>query len=119
MNKFGFDHCFLADEYGYRLTVLVCRERTSGMTMATVIPSKGCSGKFMTDRVMKFFEECGDQAGHITTKTDQAALIAYFMRRLVTERGKEIGCRTNVLAGVRASASWRKPSKPWRVKSGS
>ena len=53
------------------LTVLVCRERTSGMTIATVIPSKGSCGTFMTDRVMKFLEECGDQVGDIIITTDQ------------------------------------------------
>ena len=76
LNEYSFDYCFPGDEFGYRLTVLVGRERTSGMTMATVIPSKGGSRKFMTDRVMKFFEECGDQAGYIIIKTDQEAAIA-------------------------------------------
>ena len=96
LNEYSFDYCFPGDEFGYRLTVLVGRERTSGMTMATVIPSKGGSGKFMTDRVMKFFEECGDQAGDIIIKTDQEAAITYLVRSIVTERGNEIGCRTIV-----------------------
>ena len=91
--------------------------------MATVIPSKGGSGKFMTDRVMKFFEECGDQAGDIIIKTDQEAAITYLVRSIVTERGNEIGCRTIVeefrSAAMQAMASWRGPFRPWRVKSGS
>ena len=45
---------------------------------------------------MKFFEECGDQAGDIIIKTDQEAAITYLMRSIVTERGNEIGCRTIV-----------------------
>ena len=57
LNEYSFDYSFPGAELGYRLTVLVGHERTSGMTMATVIPSKGGSGKFMTDRVMKSNEE--------------------------------------------------------------
>ena len=62
------------------------------MTMATVIPPKRGSGKFMAGSVTKFFGECGDQAGDIIIKTDQEAAIAYLARSIVTERGSEIGC---------------------------
>ena len=91
LNEYSFDYCFPGDEFGYRVTVLVGRERTSGMTMATVIPLRGGSGKFMTDRVMKFFEECGDQAGDMIIKTDQEVAIAYLVNgreatRLVAAR---------------------------------
>ena len=71
--------------------------------MATVIPSKGGSGKFMTDRVMKFFEECGDQAGDIIIKTEQEAAIACLVRSIVTERGNEIGRRKESPVGIHAS----------------
>ena len=50
LNEYSFDYCFPGDEFGHRLTVLVGRERMSGTTMATVTPSKGGSGKFMTAR---------------------------------------------------------------------
>ena len=84
--------------------VLVGRERTSGMTMAAVIP-KGGSGKFMMDRVMKFLEECGDQAGDIVIKTDQEAAIKYIVRSVVIERQRYW------LQHDRRIVSGRQPSK--------
>ncbi len=41
-------------EFGYKLAVPVARERTKGMTMATVVVSKGSTGKFIADKVMDF-----------------------------------------------------------------
>jgi hypothetical protein len=96
VNEYSFDYCFPGNEFGYKLTVLVGRERTSGMTMATVIPSKGGSGKFVADKVMEFLAECGDQAGDIVIKTDQEPAIKYLVKDIVFERGNEPGCRTIV-----------------------
>jgi hypothetical protein len=96
LNEFSFDYCFPGNELGYKLTVLVGRERTTGMTMATVIPSKGGSGKFVADKVMEFLAECGNQSGDIIVKSDQEPAIAYLVKDIVAERGNEAGCRTIV-----------------------
>jgi hypothetical protein len=61
--EFSFDYCFPGDEFGYRLTILVGRERTSGMTFATTVPEKGSKGKFVADRCLEFFAECGFRTG--------------------------------------------------------
>jgi hypothetical protein len=94
--EYSFDYCFPGNEMGYKLTVLVGRERTTGMSMAAVLPSKGSSGKFAADKVMEFLAECGNMAGDIIIKSDQEAAIAYLIKDIVLERGDEKGCRTIV-----------------------
>ena len=78
------------------MTVLVGRERTTGMTMAAVLPDKGSTGKFAVDKVLEFIAECGNQSGDIIVKSDQEAAIGYLVKDLVLERGEEKGCRTIV-----------------------
>ncbi len=92
--EYSFENCFPGNELGYKLTVLVGRERTTGMNMAAVLPSKGSTGTFAADRVMELLVECGNQSGDI--KTDQEAAIAYLVRNIVMERGDGKGCRTIV-----------------------
>lgn len=94
--EFAFDYCFPGDEFGYKLTILVGRERTTGMTMATVVPEKGSKGKFVADKVLEFIAECGHASGDIILKTDQEAAIGYLIKDIVLERGDEKGCRTIV-----------------------
>ena len=80
----SFDCCFQGNELGYKLTVLVGRERVTGMTMAAVLPSKGSTGKFAATG------PC-NESGDITIKTDQEAAIKCLAKALVTERGDENG----------------------------
>ena len=40
IREFSFDSCFPGDEKGARITVLVGRERVTGMTVANVVPVK-------------------------------------------------------------------------------
>ena len=96
LNEFSFDYCFPGDEFGYKLTVLVGRERNTGMTMATVVPMKGSTGKFVVDKVMSFIAECGSQSGDIIIKTDQEPAICFLVKDIVRERGDEKRCRTIV-----------------------
>jgi hypothetical protein len=69
--EYSFDYCFPGNEFGYHLTILVGRERVTGMTMATVDPEKGSKGKFVADKVLEFITECGNLKGDIVIKTDQ------------------------------------------------
>jgi hypothetical protein len=81
---------------GYKLIVLVGRERTAGMSMATILPSKGSTGKFAPDKVLEFLVERGSQAGDIITKSDREVAVAFLVKDSVLERGDEKGCRTIV-----------------------
>ena len=69
------------NELGYRLTVLVGRERVTGMAMVTVLPS---TCKFAADR----------SAGYC--QTDQETAIKFLVKVLVSERADEKFCRTIV-----------------------
>ena len=62
IREFSFDYCFPGDEKGARITVLVGRERVTGMTMASVVPVKGTSGQFAAMKVLDFIKEwrCGN-----------------------------------------------------------
>ena len=92
--EYSFDYCFPGNEFGYHLTILVGRERVTGMTMATVVPEKGSKGKFVADKVLEFITECGNLKGDIVIKTDQEPAIKYLAKDIVLERGNEPGCRT-------------------------
>ena len=96
LNEFSFDYCFPGDEFGYKLTVLVGRERASGMTMATVVPMKGSSGKFAVDKALDLMIECGSGSGDVIVKTDQEPAIEYLVKDIVEARGDEKGSRTIV-----------------------
>ena len=50
LSEYSFDYCFPGDEFGYKLTVLVGRERVTGMPFATAVPMKGSTGKFAADK---------------------------------------------------------------------
>ena len=94
--EFSFDYCFPGDDLDHRITILVGRERSTGMTMASTIPSKGSKGKFAADKVIEYLWDCGNGNGDIILKTDQEPAIKCLVKDLVLERGDEPGCRTMV-----------------------
>ena len=73
---------------GFHWTVLVGRERMSGMRMATAVPTKGSTGKFALDKCLEYIDENGDREGTIIVKTDQESS-AKFLVKEVVERRKE------------------------------
>ena len=89
-----FDYAVPGNVFGYKLTVLVGRERATGMSMASVLPTKGSTGKFAADRVMNYLAECRNLSGDIIVKADQESAAAYLVKDIVLERGDEKGCRT-------------------------
>ena len=94
--EFSFDYCFPGDDLDHRITILVGRERVTGMTMASTIPSKGSKGKFAADKVIEYFWDCGNGNGDVILKSDQEPAIKCLIKDLVLERGDEPGCRTMV-----------------------
>ena len=96
LGEYSFDYAFPGDEFGYKLTVLVGKERNSGMLMATTVPIKGTTGRFSVDKVMEFISECGDGGGDIIIKTDQEASIKALVKDIVEQRGDDKGRRTMV-----------------------
>ena len=86
LSEYSFDYCFPGDEFGYKLTVLAGRERVTGMSFASTVPTKGASGKFASDKAVEFMEELGDHTNKVIIKTDQEPSIQYFIKDLINSR---------------------------------
>ena len=84
--EYSFDYCFPGDEFGFKLTVLCGKERVTGMSFATAVPTKGASGKFAVDKALEFMEEVGDMTSKVIVKTDQEPSIQYFVKDLIDSR---------------------------------
>jgi hypothetical protein len=50
LSEYSFDYCFPGDEFGFKLTVMVGRERVTGMRFATAVPMKGSTGRFALEK---------------------------------------------------------------------
>ena len=86
LSEYSFDYCFPGDESGFKLTVLVGKEKVTGMCFATAVPTKGASGKFAVDKAVEYMEEMGDHTGKVIVKTDQEPSIQYFVKDLIGSR---------------------------------
>jgi hypothetical protein len=84
--EYSWDYCFPGDEFGFKWTVLVGKERGSKSWMATTVPVKGASGKFGIDKCLDFIEENGDREGNIIVKTDQEPAIQFLIKELIESR---------------------------------
>ena len=84
IREFSFDFCFLGDENGAKITVLVGRERVTGMTMSTVVLVEGTSGQFAAMKVLEFVKEPAIQA---------------LMADVVKTRGAAITVLENITSG--------------------
>ena len=85
--EYSWDYCFPGDELGFKWTVLVGKERSTGSCMASAVPMKGfTTGKFTVDKCLEFVEENGDKERNIIVKTDQEPSIEYVIKDLVSER---------------------------------
>ena len=87
MQEFSFDYCFMGDDGEAKVTILVGRDRTAGMTMASVVPTKGTSGQFAVLKVLEFLKLCGAEEAQILIKTDQEPAIEALVRDVVRARG--------------------------------
>ena len=86
MQEFSLDYCFMGMDNGAKVTILVGRERTTGMTMATVVPAKGSSGQFAVLKVLEFIRLCGAEETGIVLKSDQEPAIAVLVKDIVQAR---------------------------------
>ena len=86
LSEYTFDYCFLGDELGCKVTVMVGRERVTGTCTAPMVPMKGGIGQFTTDKVVEMIDEVGDARQTIIIKTDQEPSIKALMEDVVQER---------------------------------
>ena len=82
----NYDYFFPGDEFGFKWTVLVGKERMSKSWLATAVPQKGASGRFATDKCIEFFEENGDGDAKVIIKTDQEPSIEYLVQDIIDTR---------------------------------
>ena len=88
LSEYSFDYCYPGDEFGYKLTILVGRERVGGMCMATVVPMKGTNGVFELNKILEFMKQSGDEATDVVVKTDQEPAIKILMEQLTQARAE-------------------------------
>lgn len=69
--EYHFDYCFPGDEFGFKLTILVGKEKVGGMCMATAVPTKGTNCVLELEKVKDFIQQCGDETADVIIKTDQ------------------------------------------------
>ena len=84
LSEYSFDYCFPGDEFGFKVTTLVGRERKTGCMMATAVPVKGSTGRFAADKILEFMEEVGDRAATVLVKTDQEPAITGLIEDVVS-----------------------------------
>ena len=65
------DYCFMSTKGHPLATILVAREKTSKMMMATVVPLKGASVEFPVKTCLAFLKEIGLEGSDIVLKSDQ------------------------------------------------
>ena len=107
MVEVHMDFMFVGDEEETRntATILVLKERHTGMVMSTVVPNK-TTGRFVTDRSVAFLEEVGALHGDIIMKSDQEPAILA-IADAVARRKAEKGSGRAVMehSPVKSSAS--------------
>ena len=86
LSEYCFDYCLPGDEFGQKLTVLVGRERVSGMKMVVTTPTKASTGQFGMDCALELIESCGDGATNVITRSDKEPSIQMLVKDLVSER---------------------------------
>ena len=76
--EYSWDYCFPGDELGFKWTIIVGKERSTGSCMASAVPTKGfTTGQFTVDKFLEFVDENGDRERDIVVKTDQEPSIGY------------------------------------------
>ena len=77
INEVHLDYCFMSsggDDTSV-LTILVAKERDTGMTCSTVVPRKGATGEFAAKRIVAFIREIGCEFVTVIVKSDQEPAI--------------------------------------------
>ena len=86
VSEYAFDYCFPGDELGFKMAVLIGRERITGAYFATAVPQKGSLGRFAVDKAVDFIHGQGDTSARTIVKTDQEPATCTGARDLVEAR---------------------------------
>ena len=83
----SFDYCFMKDETGgSSVTVIVGKDRKSGIFLGHVVPCKGASTEWIVAQLNRDLKKMG-YYGLVTLKSDQEASITEVLQEVAKGRG--------------------------------
>ena len=65
------------------MTILVGRERSTGMNMATAVHEKGSKGKSVVEKIKDMIDEVGDKGQLVIMRSDQEPAMKVLMKDAV------------------------------------
>ena len=81
-----FDYCFMSTHGSPMWTILVAKEKSSKMILATVVPMKGASLEYPIRRTMTFLKEIGLGGADIVLNSDQENAIKDLLNNIAARR---------------------------------
>ena len=81
-----FDYCFMSTHRGTLCTILVAKEKSSKMTLATVVPMKGASLEYPVRRTLTFLKEIGLEGADVVFKSDQEPALKDLLNTIAARR---------------------------------
>ena len=81
-----FDYCFMSTHDSPLATILVAREKSTRMTLATVVPMKGASVEYPVRRTLSFLKEIGLEGADVVFKSDQEPALKGLLNTIAGRR---------------------------------
>ena len=81
-----FDCCFMSAHDSPLATILVAREKSTRMTLATVAPMKGASVEYPVRRMLTFLEEIGLEGADVVFRSDQEPALKDLLNTIAARR---------------------------------
>ena len=81
-----FDYCFMSTHGSPLATILVAKEKSSRMTLATMVPMKGASVEYPVRRTLTFLKEVGLEGADIVFKSDQGPALNDLINTIAARR---------------------------------
>ena len=89
MPEIHLDYCFMSTHGSPMCTILVAKEKSSKMTLATMVPMKGASVEYPVRRVMTFLKELGLENSEIVLKSDQEPALKDLLNIVAARRSAQ------------------------------
>ena len=81
-----FDDCSMSSHGSSLATILVAREKSTKMTLATVVPMKGASVEHPVRRTLTFLKEIGLEGADVVFKSDQEPALKDLLNTIAARR---------------------------------
>ena len=97
-----FDYCFMSTHGSPLCAILVAKEKSSKMTLATVVPMKGASLEYPIRRTLTFLKEIELEGADIVLKSDQENAIKDLLNNIAARRSAKSKIEKTEAEGVPA-----------------